>query len=149
MSLKFFPSVSPSAIALGTAFTHGTSLLLSAPFFGSIYDRSKTIDTPEEFIKSKEAAGALAVWGSSLIGSAAKTYAVAALLQSTGTITQKGAIYLGTLLFAISTVPGAFVNVFAEKRPLDYILAKVVSELLDTVGLAAVLNWWGTRPDIV
>ncbi|KAK9236396.1 hypothetical protein V1525DRAFT_407213 [Lipomyces kononenkoae] len=149
MSLKYFPPVSPSAIALGTAFSHGTSLLLSAPIFGSAYDRTKTIDTPEEFIKSKEAAGALAIWGSSLIGSAAKTYAVAALLQSTGTITQRGAIYLGGLLFAIGTVPGAFVNVFAEKRPLEYILVKIVSELLDTVGLAAVLNWWGTRPDTV
>ncbi|KAK9368861.1 hypothetical protein V1509DRAFT_621695 [Lipomyces kononenkoae] len=149
MSLKYFPSVSPSAIALGTAFTHGTSLLLSAPIFGAAYDRSKKVDTPEEFLKSKEAAGALAVWGSSLIGGAAKTYAVAALLQSTGTISQKGAIYLGALLFAIGTVPGAFVNVFAEKRPVEYILVKVVSELLDTVGLATVLNWWGTRPETV
>ncbi|KAK9244782.1 hypothetical protein V1506DRAFT_540315 [Lipomyces tetrasporus] len=146
MSLKFFPSVTPSAIALGTAYSHGASLLLSASVFGSVYDRVKTSDTPEEFVKSKEAAGALAVWGSSVVGSAAKTYAVAALLQSTGTVTNKGAIYLGTLLFAISTVPGAFVNVFAEKRPLDYVLAKIIGELLDTVGLAAVLNWWGTRP---
>ncbi|KAK9379890.1 uncharacterized protein V2V93DRAFT_348332 [Kockiozyma suomiensis] len=149
MSLKYFPSVTPSAIALGTAFTHGTSLVLSAPFFGSAYERAKASDTPEEFLKSKEGAGALAAWGSSLVGAAAKTYAVAAILQSTGTLTQKGAAYLGLLIFAIGTVPGAFVNIFQEKRPGEYVLVKVASDLLDSVGLAALLNWWGTRPDLV
>ncbi|KAK7204182.1 hypothetical protein BZA70DRAFT_290727 [Myxozyma melibiosi] len=149
MSLKYFPTVTPSAIALGTAFTHATSLVLSAPFFGSAYERAKSADTPEEFLKSKEGAGAIAAWGSSLAGAAAKTYAVAAILQSTGTITQKGAVYLGVLLFAIGSVPGAFVNIFQEKRPGEYIFIKLASELVDSVGLAAVLNWWGTRPDIV
>ncbi|KAK9469471.1 hypothetical protein V1512DRAFT_269086 [Lipomyces arxii] len=145
MSTTFFPAVTPSAIALGTAFSHGTSLILSAPVFGNAYQRAKTTDTPEEFLKSKEGAGALAVYGSSLVGAAAKSYAVSALLQSTGTITHKGAMYLGLLLFAIGSVPGAFINIFQEHRPADYILAKLAGDLLDTVGLSTFLNWWGTR----
>ncbi|KAK9451097.1 uncharacterized protein V1518DRAFT_440544 [Limtongia smithiae] len=149
MSLKYFPSVTPSAIALGTIFTQGSQLVLAAPVFGAAYDRAKSADTPQEFLKSKENASAVAVWGSSLIGSAAKTYAVASILQSTGTITQKGACYLGILLFAVGSLPGAFISIFQEKRPLDYILIKVASDFLDTVGLSAVLNWWGTRPDVI
>ncbi|KAK9454823.1 hypothetical protein V1511DRAFT_370022 [Dipodascopsis uninucleata] len=148
MSMQFFPQVKPSAIALGTAFSHGSGLLLSAPVFGSAYERARKADTPEEFIKTKEAASALSVWGSSLVGSAIKTYAVSVILQSTGTLTNKGALYIGSLLFAIQTVPNLLIGVFQEKRPLDYVVAKLGSQILDTIGLSFVLNWWGTRPDL-
>lgn len=36
-------------------------------------------------------------------------------------------------------------QVFSEKRPLDTVGVNVAAKLLETVGLALVLNWWGTR----
>ncbi|KAK9470304.1 uncharacterized protein V1510DRAFT_287362 [Dipodascopsis tothii] len=148
MSLKYLPSVTPSAIALGTVFTHASSLVLSSPVFGEAFATAKKSDTPEEFLKSKEATSALGLWSSSLVGSAAKTYAVAALLQTTGVLTNKGAAYLGGLLFTVTTLPGIAINIVQEKRPWDYVAAKAVSELVGTVGLALTLNWWGTRPSL-
>ena len=84
------PSVKPSAIALGTAFNHGISLAVLAPIFGETYRRGRAADTKEEFLRSKEAASAAAAWGSSLTGSALQAYGVGALINATGTLSQKG-----------------------------------------------------------
>lgn len=100
------PSVKPSAIALGTIFTHTASLGILAPVFGDTYHRAQAANSKEEFIKSKEAAGAAAAWGSSLAGSAVQTYGVAALINATGTLSYKGAAYLGALIFFASSAPG-------------------------------------------
>lgn len=100
------PPVKPSAIALGTIFTHTASLGILAPVFGDTYHRAQAANSKEEFIKSKEAAGAAAAWGSSLAGSAVQTYGVAALINATGTLSYKGAAYLGTLIFFASSAPG-------------------------------------------
>jgi hypothetical protein len=90
------PPVKPSAIALGTIFTHTASLGILAPVFGDTYHRAQAANSKEEFIKSKEAAGAAAAWGSSLAG----------LINATGTLSYKGAAYLGTLIFFASSAPG-------------------------------------------
>lgn len=95
----------PSAIALGTVFTHTASLGILAPLFGDTYHRAQAANSKEEFIKSKEAASAAAAWGSSLAGSAVQTYGVAALINATGTLSYKGAAYLGTLVFFASSAP--------------------------------------------
>lgn len=100
------PPVKPSAIALGVAFTQISSAAVLAPLFGDTYHRAKAADSSEEFLKSKEAATAAASWGSSLVGSGVQTYAVGALINATGTLSYKGAAYLGSIIFMASAGPG-------------------------------------------
>lgn len=95
----------PSAIALGTIFNHTASLAILAPVFGDTYHRAQAANSKEEFLKSKEAAGAAAAWGSSLVGSAIQSYGVGALMNATGTLSYKGAAYLGALIFMASSAP--------------------------------------------
>ena len=99
------PPVKPSAIALGTIFNHAASLAILAPVFGDTYHRAQAANSKEEFFKSKEAAGAAAAWGSSLVGSAVQSYGVGALINATGTLSYKGAAYLGSLIFMASSAP--------------------------------------------
>ena len=100
------PPVKPSAIALGTAFNHTAELALLAPLFGQAYQRAKASNTKEEFIRSKEASGVAAAWGTSLVGSALQSYGVGALINATGTLSYKGAAYLGGLIFLATSAPG-------------------------------------------
>jgi hypothetical protein len=116
------PPVKPSAIAMGAFFTHTASLGILAPVFGDTYHRAQSANSKEEFIKSKEAASAAAAWGSSLVGSAVQTYGVAALINATGTLSYKGAAYLGTLIFFASSAPG----VCLSYRLLSYSLYQVL-----------------------
>jgi hypothetical protein len=76
-----------------------------APVFGDTYHRAQAANTKEEFFKSKEAATAAASWGSSLLGSALQSYGVGALINATGTLSYKGAAYLGSLIFFASAAP--------------------------------------------
>jgi hypothetical protein len=99
------PPVKPSAIALGTVFTHAASLAVLGPVFGETYRQAQAANSKEEFFKSKEAASAGAAWGSSLVGSAIQTYGVGALINATGTLSYKGAAYLGSLIFFASSAP--------------------------------------------
>jgi multisubunit Na+/H+ antiporter MnhG subunit len=105
--------VKPSAIALGTVFTHTASLGILAPVFGDAYHRAQAANSKEEFVKSKETASAAAAWGSSLVGSALQTYGVAALINATGTLSYKGAAYLGSLIFFASSAPSVRLNFHA------------------------------------
>lgn len=100
-SLNYLPPVRPSAIALGTLYTHATALWL----LGKTCHKFKTSNSKEEFLRSRETALTAAAYGSSLVGSAIQTYGVAALLNATGTLTYKGAAYMGGLIFAATTVP--------------------------------------------
>jgi hypothetical protein len=163
MSLHYLPPVKPSAIALGTAFNHGVELAVLAPIFGQTYQRAKAANTKEEFIRSKEASGAALAWGSSLTGSALQAYGVGALINATGTLTYKGAAYLGALIFFATSAPGvcsppslyhhrALTNIsqyisqiFVEKRPLDTVGVSLATKLVETLGLSVFLTWWGTR----
>ena len=99
------PPVKPSAIALGTLFNHAASLAVLGPVFGDTYHRAQAANSKEEFVKSKEAASAAAAWGTSIAGSALQTYGVGALINATGTLSYKGAAYLGTLVFFASSAP--------------------------------------------
>ena len=76
-----------------------------APVFGETYHRAKAADSKEEFFKSREAATAAATWGGSLVGSALQSYGVGALINATGTLTYKGAAYLGGLIFLATAAP--------------------------------------------
>jgi len=145
MSLQYLPSVKPSAIALGTIFNHAAELAVLAPLFGQTYQQAKAANTKEEFLRSKEASSAAAAWGSSLVGSALQSYGVGALINATGTLSYKGAAYLGGLVFMATAAPGYIAQVFTEKRPLELVGANVAAKLVETIGLAVFLTWWGTR----
>ncbi|KAL9106393.1 MAG: hypothetical protein Q9227_008594 [Pyrenula ochraceoflavens] len=146
-SLHYLPPVKPSAIALGTVFSHAADLAVMAPLFGDTYQRAKNSNSKEEFIKSKEAASAGAAYGSSLIGAGLQTYGVAALINATGTLSYKGAAYLGGLVFLATASPGIIGQVAVESRPIDEVAVGVVSRIVDTIGLSMFLTYWGTRTD--
>ncbi|KAA8644864.1 DUF1761 domain-containing protein [Aspergillus tanneri] len=146
-TLHYLPPVKPSAIAMGTFFTHTASLGILAPVFGDTYQRAQAANSKEEFIRSKEAASAVVAWGSSLVGSALQTYGVAALINATGTLSYKGAAYLGGLIFMASAAPGFISQLITEKRPLDTVAVGAVSRVFETVGLGLFLKWWGTRTE--
>jgi hypothetical protein len=104
------PPVKPSAIALGTVFNHAASLAILGPVFGETYHRAQAANSKEEFVKSKETASAAAAWGTSLAGSALQSYGVGALINATGTLSYKGAAYLGSLIFFASSAPSVSVD---------------------------------------
>ncbi|EGY13533.1 UPF0591 membrane protein C15E1.02c like [Verticillium longisporum] len=145
MSLHYLPPVKPSAIALGTIFNHTAELAILSPLFGQTYQRAKAANSKEEFAKSKEASSAAVAWGTSLVGSALQAYGVGALINATGTLSYKGASYLGALIFAATAAPGYISEVFIEKRALDTVGVSVLAKVFETVGLSVFLTWWGTR----
>jgi hypothetical protein len=145
MSLHYLPPVKPSAIALGTIFNNAAEIAVLTPLLGQTYQRAKAANTKEEFLQSKEASSAAVAWGTSLVGSALQSYGVGALINATGTLSYKGAAYLGGLIFMATSAPGYINQVFAEKRPLDMVGTNVAAKLVETVGLAVFLTWWGTR----
>jgi len=136
-----------------------------APLFGETYRRAQEANSKEEFFKSKEAATAAATWGSSLVGSAIQAYGVGALINATGTLSYKGAAYLGSLIFFASAAPSVsplrvydmvqhielltvqqiISQVVTEKRPLDTVAVGALARVFETVGLSVFLTWWGTR----
>ncbi|KAF7193538.1 hypothetical protein HII31_05113 [Pseudocercospora fuligena] len=144
-TLHYLPPVKPSAIALGTVFNHVASLAVLGPLFGETYRRAQAANSAEEFFKSKEAASAGAAWGTSLIGSAVQSYGVGALINATGTLSYKGAAYLGALIFAASSAPSFIAQITTEKRPLDTVAVGALARVFETVGLSMFLTWWGTR----
>lgn len=105
LTISDLPPVKPSAIALGTAYTHAVSLAVLGPIFGQTYRDFQAANSREDYLKSKEAATAAAAWGSSLVGSGLQAYGVGALLNATGTLSYKGAAYLGSLIFLASSAP--------------------------------------------
>lgn len=115
------------------------------PLFGETYQRAKRANSKEEFIHSQEATSAAVAWGTSLVGSALQSYGVGALINATGTLSYKGASYLGGLIFLATSAPGFIVQVFNEKRPLEQVGVGVVAKVFETVGLSVFLTWWGTR----
>lgn len=145
MSLHYLPAVKPSAIALGTVFNQTAELAVLGPLFGQTYQRAKTSNTKEEFARSREATGAAVAWGTTLVGSALQSYGVGALINATGTLSYKGAAYLGALIFAASNAPTFISQIFVEKQTLETVGVSVLAKLFETVGLSVFLTWWGTR----
>ncbi|MCJ1324554.1 hypothetical protein MMC10_001216 [Thelotrema lepadinum] len=146
-TLHYLPPVKPSAIALGTAYNSIVAGAVLAPIFGETYHRAQAANTKEEFFKSKEAATAAASTGSAVVGSAIQTYGVGALINATGTLSYKGAGYLGALIFFASSAPSIISQIFLEKRPIDTVAVGGLARVLETVGLSVLLTWWGTRTD--
>jgi len=75
-----------------------------------------------------------------------------ALINATGTLSYKGAAYLGGLVWMTHSVGGVLGGLLGmggdpNTRPKDAaeVLVTVLSGLFDTVGLSLVLNYWGTR----
>jgi len=116
-----------------------------SPIFGDAYKRAKAANTKEEFVHSQQATSAAVAWGTSFLGSALQSYGVGALINATGTLSYKGAAYLGSLIFMATSAPGYISNIFVEKRPLDTVGLNAAAKVLETVGLACFLTWWGTR----
>jgi len=152
MSLHYLPPVKPSAIAIGTAFSQLGHTAVLGPLFGDAYERSKKQNSTQNFLHSKEAKQGAAIFGATLVGSGLQTYAMAALITTTGTLSYKGAAYLGTLVFLSTSLGGTIGGILGygdtgSYKPTDAteIVAGVVASLMDTVGLSMVLNWWGVR----
>ncbi|RMY15436.1 hypothetical protein D0867_06831 [Hortaea werneckii] len=143
--MLYLPPVKPSAVALGTVYNHAVSLAVLGPVFGDTYRQAQASNTKEEFFKSKEAASAAAAWGTSLIGSGVQSYGVGALLNATGTLSYKGAAYMGGLIFMASSAPSFIAQIFTEKRPLDTVAVGALARVFETVGLSMFMTWWGTR----
>ncbi|CAN6655322.1 hypothetical protein TRVA0_028S00430 [Trichomonascus vanleenenianus] len=139
------PAIKPSAIVFGAAFCHASSFIVTAPVIGKACKKATHSDTKEEFLKSKEAAGAVCVYSNSLLTSALQSYAFSVLLSKTNTVSVKSAAIIGGLVFTISSLPEILTNAIVEKRPVDHVLAASVTALVDTVGLAMALTWWGFR----
>ena len=143
--LTDLPAVKPSAIALGTIFNQTAELAVLSPLFGATYQRAKAANTKEEFLRSREATGAAVAWGTALVGSALQSYGVGALINATGTLSYKGAAYLGGLIFAATSAPTFFGQLFVEKRAWETVSVSVLAKLFETVGLSVFMTWWGTR----
>ena len=105
-TLDYLPPVKPSAIALGTLFNHAANLAVLGPVFGDTYRRAQAADTKEEFLKSKEAASAATLYGSTLVGSGLQTYAIAAILNHSNVLSYKGAAYLVCRCFSRIGIAG-------------------------------------------
>ena len=97
-----------------------------APLFGDTYHRAQQANSKDEFFKSKEAQTAAVTWGSSLLGSAVQTYGVGALINATGTLSYKGAAYLGSLIFMASAAPSV--------RPCLFLLGSIVKRHANQLG---------------
>jgi len=145
MSLHYLPPVKPSAIALGLIFTQSAELAVLSPLFGQTYQRAKAANTSEEFVRSKEATSAAVALGTSFVGSGLQAYGVGALINATGTLSYKGAAYLGGLIFMATSAPTFLSQIFTEKRPAETVGISALAKVFETVGLSLFLTWWGTR----
>ncbi|RPB01115.1 DUF1761-domain-containing protein [Choiromyces venosus 120613-1] len=145
-TIQYLPPVKPSAIALGTLFTHTANLAVMSPLFGETYHKAMKADSKSDFAKSKEVAKSATLMGASLVGSGVQTYALAALLNHSAALSYKGAAYVGALVFAATSVPTMISQLFQERRPVEYIAIRATAGMVETVGLAVFLTWWGTRP---
>ncbi|KAG6359600.1 hypothetical protein SLS64_000670 [Diaporthe eres] len=145
MSLHYLPPVKPSAIALGAVFNQSVETAVLSPLFGQAYQSAKRANSSEQFIQSKEATSVAVAWGTTAVGSALQSYGVGALINATGTLSYKGAAYLGGLIFLATSAPTFIAQVFQEKRALETVGISVVAKAFETIGLATFLTWWGTR----
>ena len=92
-----------SIIQADVCFSPKTTVL--SPLLGQTYQRAKAADTKEQFLRSREATSAAVTWSTSLVGSALQSYGVGALINATGTLSYKGAAYLGSLIFLATSAP--------------------------------------------
>lgn len=70
---------------------------------------------------------------------------MAALLKLAGGARYKNAFYIGTLVFAASSLPAVVAAYTVERRPKEYIFVKAAIGLTQTVGLGLVLASYASR----
>ncbi|KAJ9156697.1 hypothetical protein NKR23_g996 [Pleurostoma richardsiae] len=121
MSLHYLPPVKPSAIALGTIFNQTAELAVLTPLFGQTYQRAKVSNTKEEATASAPSSTPLLPLATRVLPT------------------------FGGLIFLATSAPGYLSQVFTEKRPIETVGVSVLAKLIETVGLATFLTWWGTR----
>lgn len=139
----YFPKVSPGAIALGTAYSHAVSFIVTRPVFGAAFAKAREAQDKRDIFQNQEIQSAAAVWGSSLTSSGLQTYATSALLKLTATSNYQAASYVGGLVFAVTGLPQIVSDLVLQTQSLDLVLAKIAVGLLDTVGLSLLLTWYG------
>jgi len=152
MSIRYFPAVKPSAIALGTVFTQASHMLVLSPLFGERYGDFQRSSSTSQFLHSREARDSSILFGSVLVGSGLQTYAIASILNASAAVSYKGAAAIGTLIWAtngVGTLLGGFLGVGADtqrkqKDALE-VVAGALFGIVDTVGLSLFLTWWGAR----
>lgn len=109
--LPDFPSVKPSAIALGVVFKTTTQLLIGAVVENTAHyaELQEEIEKHKHFGKPldvKTVFDDVKLHSSGLIATSFQTYAIAALLSASGTLSYKGATYLGVVVYFASSVSG-------------------------------------------
>ncbi|CAI4215322.1 unnamed protein product [Parascedosporium putredinis] len=119
---------------------------MSLHYLPPTYQRAKAANTKEEFLRSREASSAAVAWGTTFVGSALQSYGVGALINATGTLSYKGAAYLGSLIFLATSAPTYISQIFTEKRPFDTVGVSIAAKLFETVGLSVLLTWWEPAP---
>ncbi|WBW73748.1 DUF1761 family protein [Schizosaccharomyces osmophilus] len=146
MSLVYslVPYVRPSAIVLGVAFDHAASFLVYGPLMGDLWKKAMA-PAPLHTQPSSPAKKVATTYTSNLLSACIQTYSVAALLQLTGTVSMKGAFYVGLYVFGASGLPDIVDYIFTEKRGCSYTLVKTVSSLVKSVGMSMVLLGYGIR----
>ncbi|OLL26875.1 UPF0591 membrane protein [Neolecta irregularis DAH-3] len=141
----YFPTIRPTALLVGCIADFAAASLIQGPIAGATWDRAMRADKNSEFWRNNQNQNAVATYGASFISSVVQSYAIAALINLTGTVTYKGAASLGVLVFAATSVPSAASALYYEARPLEYVLIKAAGHIVSTVGLTTVLVAWGTR----
>ncbi|EPY53014.1 DUF1761 family protein [Schizosaccharomyces cryophilus OY26] len=148
MSLVYslVPYVRPSAIVLGVAFDHAASFMVYGPLMGDLWKKAMS-PTPQHVHSApcSPIKKATITYSSNLISACVQTYSIAALLQLTGTVSMKGAFYVGLYVFGASGLPDMVDYIFTEKRGCSYTLVKTISSFVKTVGMSVVLLGYGIR----
>ncbi|EPX73933.1 DUF1761 family protein [Schizosaccharomyces octosporus yFS286] len=152
MSLVYslVPYVRPSAIVLGVAFDHAASFLVYGPLMGDLWKKAMSpAPLHTQTSTSSPAKKAVTTYTSNILSTCIQTYSIAALLQLTGTISMKGAFYVGLYVFGASGLPDVVDYIFTEKRGCSYTLVKTVSSFVKSVGMSMVLLGYGIRQNEV
>lgn len=139
------PYVRPSAILLGIAFDHAASFLVYGPLMGDIWKRAMSTAPHVEYDAGSKTKKVATTYVSNFLSTAVQSYSIAALLQLTGTVTLKGAFFVGLYVFGASGLPDVVDYMFTESRGTPYILVKTISSLVKSVGLSVALIGYGVR----
>lgn len=164
--LPDFPPIKPSAIALGVVFKYSTQLLFGVIVEGTVHrdeirERLNSVQPSDKPFHDHTVTDDIAHHSSGLTASAFQTYALAALLSASGTLSYKGATYVGALVYFASSVPGVsnstlisrtriywrfcqlLHQTIVQKKPFHIALVDVSSHVVETVGLSLFLTYWG------
>ncbi|EEB09421.1 DUF1761 family protein [Schizosaccharomyces japonicus yFS275] len=142
---SYFPYVRPSAILLGSAFNYAADFMVYGPLMGNTW--AKVMRNEEEFecCKGSLKKQATCSFLSKSVGTLIQAYSIGALLQLTGTVSYKGAFYLGLYVYGATAVHDMVDFLFLEKRSMAYAAIKSIAAFIKTVGLPVLLLGYGVR----